>query len=68
MGNVVITADSAADLPKEIAEKYGIQIMPMYFISIIVICMHLRRRLRFFHCRNSGVHICTLRRDILKSR
>jgi len=23
MGNVVITADSAADLPKEIAEKYG---------------------------------------------
>jgi len=32
MGNVVITADSAADLPKEIAEKYGIQIMPMYVV------------------------------------
>lgn len=29
MKQVVITADSAADLPKEIAQKYGIEIMPM---------------------------------------
>ena len=32
MKQVVITADSAADLPKETAEKYGIEIMPMYVI------------------------------------
>lgn len=32
MKQVVITADSAADLPKEIAEKYGIEIMPMCVI------------------------------------
>lgn len=32
MNNVVITVDSAADLPKEIAEKYDIQIMPMYVV------------------------------------
>lgn len=32
MKQVVITADSAADLPKEIAEKYGIKIMPMNVI------------------------------------
>lgn len=30
MKKVVITADSAADLPKDIAEKYGIEIMPMH--------------------------------------
>lgn len=33
MKNVVITADSAADLPKEIAEKYDIKIMPMYVVQ-----------------------------------
>lgn len=32
MKKVVITADSAADLPKEIAEKYDIKIMPMCVI------------------------------------
>lgn len=32
MKNIVITADSAADLPQEIAEKYGIEIMPMNVI------------------------------------
>ena len=32
MKQVVITADSAADLPKETAEKYGIEIMPMYVV------------------------------------
>lgn len=32
MKKVVITADSAADLPKELAEKYDIKIMPMYVI------------------------------------
>ncbi len=32
MKKVVITADSAADLPKEIADKYGIEIMPMNVI------------------------------------
>lgn len=32
MKQVVITADSAADLPKEIVEKYGIEIMPMCVI------------------------------------
>lgn len=32
MGNVVITVDSAADLPKNIAEEYGIEIMPMHVI------------------------------------
>lgn len=32
MKQVVITADSAADLPKEIAEKYDIKIMPMCVI------------------------------------
>ncbi len=32
MKKVVITADSAADIPKEIAEKYGIEIMPMHVI------------------------------------
>ncbi len=32
MKNVVITADSAADIPREIAEKYGIKIMPMCVI------------------------------------
>lgn len=32
MKKVVITADSAADLPKEIAEKYDIKIMPMNVI------------------------------------
>ncbi len=32
MKKVVISADSAADLPQEIAEKYGIEIMPMNVI------------------------------------
>ncbi len=32
MKRVVITADSAADLPKNIADKYGIEIMPMNVI------------------------------------
>lgn len=32
MEKVVITADSAADIPEEIAEKYGIEIMPMHVI------------------------------------
>ncbi len=32
MKKVVITADSAADIPAEIAEKYGIEIMPMHVI------------------------------------
>lgn len=32
MKKVVITADSAADIPREIAEKYGIEIMPMHVI------------------------------------
>ena len=32
MKRVVITADSAADLPKDIADKYGIEIMPMNVI------------------------------------
>ncbi len=32
MKKVVITADSAADIPKDIAEKYGIEIMPMKVI------------------------------------
>ena len=32
MKKVVITADSAADIPREIAEKYGIKIMPMCVI------------------------------------
>lgn len=32
MKQVVITVDSAADLPKNIAEKYGISIMPMNVI------------------------------------
>lgn len=32
MKQVVITADSAADLPKSVAEKYGIFIMPMKVI------------------------------------
>lgn len=32
MKNVVITVDSAADLPKEIAEKYDIKTMPMYVV------------------------------------
>lgn len=32
MKKVVITADSAADLPKELAEKYDIKIMPMNVI------------------------------------
>ncbi len=32
MKNVVITADSAADLPRETAEKHGIEIMPMNVI------------------------------------
>lgn len=32
MKQVVITADSAADIPKDIAEKYGIKIMPMCVI------------------------------------
>ncbi len=32
MKKVVITVDSAADLPKDIAEKYGIEIMPMNVI------------------------------------
>lgn len=32
MKQVVITADSAADIPKEIAEKYDIKIMPMCVI------------------------------------
>lgn len=32
MKKIVITADSAADLPKDIAEKYGIEIMPMNVI------------------------------------
>lgn len=30
MKKVVISADSAADLPKDIAQKYGIKIMPMH--------------------------------------
>lgn len=33
MKKVVITADSAADLPKDVADRYGIKIMPM---SVIV--------------------------------
>ena len=33
MKKVVITADSAADLPKATAIKYGIEIMPMHVIS-----------------------------------
>lgn len=33
MKKVVITADSAADLPKDTAIKYGIEIMPMHVIS-----------------------------------
>ena len=32
MKQVVITADSAADLPKDTAEKYGIKIMPMIVV------------------------------------
>lgn len=32
MKNVVITVDSAADLPEDIADKYGIEIMPMKVI------------------------------------
>ncbi len=32
MKKVVITADSAADLPKDITDKYGIEIMPMNVI------------------------------------
>lgn len=32
MKKVVITADSAADIPSETAEKYGIEIMPMHVI------------------------------------
>lgn len=32
MKNVVITVDSAADLPEDIADKYGIKIMPMKVI------------------------------------
>lgn len=32
MENVVITVDSAADLPNDIADKYGIEIMPMNVI------------------------------------
>lgn len=32
MKKVVITADSAADIPKDIADKYGIEIMPMNVI------------------------------------
>lgn len=32
MKQVVITADSAADIPKDTAEKYGIKIMPMCVI------------------------------------
>lgn len=33
MRKVVITADSAADLPKDVADRYGIKIMPM---SVVV--------------------------------
>lgn len=32
MKQVVITADSAADIPAEIADKYGIKIMPMHVV------------------------------------
>ncbi|MBQ2902859.1 MAG: DegV family protein [Clostridia bacterium] len=32
MKQVVITADSAADIPKDIAEKYSVKIMPMHVI------------------------------------
>lgn len=32
MKKIVITADSAADIPKDIADKYGIEIMPMNVI------------------------------------
>ena len=32
MKQVVITADSAADIPKETAEEYGIKIMPMHVV------------------------------------
>lgn len=32
MKQVVITADSAADIPKNVAEEYGIKIMPMHVI------------------------------------
>ncbi len=32
MKKVVITADSAADIPRDIAERYGIEIMPMNVI------------------------------------
>lgn len=32
MKNIVVTVDSAADLPKDVAGKYGIEIMPMHVI------------------------------------
>ncbi len=32
MKKVIITADSAADIPKEIAEEFDIKIMPMYVV------------------------------------
>lgn len=32
MKKVVVTVDSAADLPKNIAEEYGIEVMPMHVI------------------------------------
>lgn len=32
MKQVVITADSAADIPKNVAEEYGIKIMPMHVV------------------------------------
>ncbi len=32
MKKVVITVDSAADLPRDVAERYGIEIIPMYVL------------------------------------
>lgn len=32
MNRVVITADSAADLPRDVADRYNIEIMPMYVV------------------------------------
>lgn len=32
MKRVVITADSAADLPRNVADRYNIEIMPMYVV------------------------------------
>ena len=32
MKKVIISVDSAADLPRDVAEKYGIEIMPMHIV------------------------------------